>query len=246
MLNSPKEMFKIYPIIQIDYVFNNNIFYILCVLFIILLMYYWGTNEYSIIPSNYGIICESFYYSVQNKINKTIKKDNYLVLLLVIFNFIFISNQIGIVPYSTTPTVEFVQTLFVSLSIVLGLLILGFIKFKLLLLSIFLPSGTPKFQIPQMILLEIIALKSRIISLGQRLAINLIVGHLLLKVIASAIYLLSQMPIYIGEYYITYYLLIIPKLFIIKFIKLEQAISYIQAYIFMFIIQITKNDISLT
>ena len=64
MLNSPKEMFKIYPIIQIDYVFNNNIFYILCVLFIILLLYYWGTNEYSIIPSNYGIICESFYYSV--------------------------------------------------------------------------------------------------------------------------------------------------------------------------------------
>ncbi len=245
MLISPKEMFKIYPIININLILSNNVFYILCVLLLIISLYYFTTNDYYIIPTNYTLISESFYYSIQNKINKTIKKDNYQPLLLTIFHFIFISNLIGIIPYSTTPTVEFILTLFISISIILGLLIYAILKFQFKIISIFLPSGTPNFQIPLKILLEIIALKSRIISLGQRLAINLIVGHLLLKILTSALYLLSQIPLYINNYYITYYLLIIPKLFIILFIMLEQAISYIQAYIFMFIIQITKNDISL-
>ena len=70
-----------------------------------------------------------------------------------------------------------------------------------------------------MVILEIIAYVSRTISLGLRLAINLITGHVLLKVIIGFIwlgYLKGVNPL----------ILAIPLLFLTVYLCLEILISY--------------------
>ncbi|KAJ2996084.1 hypothetical protein HDV02_000184 [Globomyces sp. JEL0801] len=105
----------------------------------------------SLVSNNYGIMSESLMRTI----------------LLMIENFV------GLLPYSTTPTVEFVMSLSLAFS---------------LLMAIFLPSGTPTALIIPLIVLELLAFIFRIISLGLRLSINMITGHLLLAVIIGFIW----------------------------------------------------------
>jgi F-type H+-transporting ATPase subunit a len=113
----------------------------------------------------------------------------FLPLFYSIFHLILFSNLLGLVPYSSTPTVEIVMTLSIAFTLLMGILLFGFLTHKLYLLAIFLPGGTPLGLIPLMIILEILAYLSRTLSLGLRLAINLITGHILAKVCAGFLWL---------------------------------------------------------
>jgi F-type H+-transporting ATPase subunit a len=55
----------------------------------------------------------------------------------------------------------------------------------------FIPSGVPPFIAPFLFLIEIVSFFIRVLSLSIRLFINLLAGHLLLKVIASVIVLVG-------------------------------------------------------
>jgi F-type H+-transporting ATPase subunit a len=90
-----------------------------------------------------------------------------------------------------------------------------------------------------MIILEIVAYLSRTLSLGLRLAINLITGHILAKVIAGFIWL--------GYVKGTSIFIISVGLFLLTlFLTLEVLVAYLQAYIFLFISLLTLKDISMT
>ena len=117
------------------------------------------------------------------------KYSIYLPLFYSLFHIILFSNFLGLLPYSTTSTVELVMTLSIAFTLLIGILLIGFLTHKLHLLAIFLPSGTPLGLVPIMIFLEILAYIFRIISLGLRLAINMITGHTLVKVIVGGIWL---------------------------------------------------------
>lgn len=92
-------------------------------------------------------------------------------------------------PYSSTPTVELIMTLSIAFTLLGGIMLVGFLTHKLYLLAIFLPAGTPVFLIPLMVFLEVLAYIIRTMSLGLRLGINLITGHILVKVIVGFIWL---------------------------------------------------------
>lgn len=111
----------------------------------------------------------------------------YLPLILALFNAILFSNFIGLIPYSFTPTVEVVYTLALAFTLLIGLLLLAAIYQRYHLFAVFLPAGTPLSLIPLLVLLEVIAYLFRTLSLGLRLAINLITGHVLAKVGVSFI-----------------------------------------------------------
>lgn len=81
------------------------------------------------------------------------------------------------------------MTLSFSFCLTIGFALLGFLTHSSNLLSLFLPTGTPLGLIPLMVALEINAFLSRTLSLGLRLAINLITGHILVKVIAGFLWL---------------------------------------------------------
>lgn len=187
-----------------------------------------------VIPNNWQLINESLYYTILSllKTNLSINKLFYFPLIFTIFYMIFISNFVGLIPYSTTASTEIIITLFIAFGLLPGIFIFGIFNHGLThIVYLFLPAGTPIFLLPLMIPLEILAYITRTLSLGLRLAVNLITGHILVKICLS---LGINLPIY---------LLFLPILFIIAFLALEVLIAYLQAYIFVFITIITLRDI---
>lgn len=175
---SPKEQYIINPLFTINLTINNVIFYFKLGALITILLGK-GINQDKILSNNWGIMSESLYRTILLMIENFVgvKYTIYLPLFYSIFNIVLFSNILGLVPYSSTPTVEIVMTLAISFTLLIGILLIGFLTHKLYLLAIFLPSGTPLGLIPVKIFLEILAYFFKILSLGLRLSINLITGH---------------------------------------------------------------------
>jgi len=233
------EAYVIYPIFSLNFVINNVIFYLILAALLTILLGK-GIMKGNIISNNWGLISESLFRSILLMIENVAgpKMSIYLPLFYSIFNLVLFSNLLGLVPYSTTPTVELVMTLSIAFTLLMGLLLVGFLTHKLYLLGIFIPGGTPLGLVPLLVLLEIIAYIFRTISLGLRLAINLITGHLLLKVSIGFVWL--------GYIKGTSFLILaIPLILLTVFLSLEILIAYLQAYILVFITIITLKDVSM-
>jgi F0F1-type ATP synthase membrane subunit a len=87
-----------------------------------------------------------------------------------------------------------------------------------------------------MILLELLAYLTRTISLGLRLAVNMITGHILAKVCLGFIW---------SAYLSSIGLFLLPLFLLSLFLALELLIAYLQAYIFTFISCITIKDMAI-
>jgi F0F1-type ATP synthase membrane subunit a len=59
----------------------------------------------------------------------------------------------------------------------------GIVKLKLSFLNLFLPSGTPFFISPFVIIIELISYVARLFSLSIRLFANIMAGHTLIKIL---------------------------------------------------------------
>ena len=66
-----------------------------------------------------------------------------VALIYTVFHLILWSNLLGLIPYSSTPTVEIIMTLSLALTLLIGVLLVGLLGHKLLLLAAFIPAGTP-------------------------------------------------------------------------------------------------------
>ena len=163
----------------------------------------------------------------------------YYPLIYTIFHLILFSNLIGMVPYSSTPTVEIILTLSIALTLLIAVLLVGFLSNGVVLLAAFIPAGTPLALVPLMIVLELVAYVTRTLSLGLRLAVNMITGHILAKVCVGFIWVaylkgLSSLVISLP--------LLVP---LTVFLGLELLIAYLQAYILTFITCITIKDMAI-
>jgi ATP synthase subunit 6 len=191
MLFSPMEQFTIFPILSLSFTLNNVVLYLLIAALISPLLIYIGTSRGRVaLPSGWGVISETLYRTILSTVVNSLGKasTSYFPLLYSLFYLILFSNLIGLVPYSSTPTVEFVITLTLSITLLIGVLILGFISHNVLLAAAFLPAGTPLPLTLLLVVIEVIAYTTRTLSLGLRLAVNLITGHVLCKVVLGFVY----------------------------------------------------------
>ena len=108
--------------------------------------------------------------------------------------------------------------------------LLGFVLHGLHFLSLFLPTGTPWWLAPLMILIELFAYLARPVSLSLRLAANMVAGHVLIKVIAGFIVSMA------------FYLKIVPIPFVSILIGFEIFVAILQAYIFTILSCVYLND----
>ena len=235
---SPLDQFEIRDLIS----FNANLLgnlhlsltniglYLTISIFIILTYSLLSTNNNKIIPNNWSISQESIYATVHgiviNQINSN-KGQMFFPLMYVLFVFILINNLIGLVPYSFASTSHFVLTFSLSFTIVLGATILGFQRHGLKFFSLFVPSGCPLALLPLLVLIEFISYLSRNVSLGLRLAANILSGHMLLSILSGFTYNIMTSGI------LFFFLGLIPLAFIIAFSGLELAIAFIQAQVFV-------------
>src|ERR1700755_174599 len=148
-------------------------------------------------------------------------------LMYVLFIFILINNLIGMIPYSFASTSHFVLTFSLSFTVVLGATILGFQKHGLKFFSLFVPAGCPLALLPLLVLIEFISYLARNVSLGLRLAANILSGHMLLNILSGFTYNIMNKGL------IYFFLGLIPLLFIIAFSGLDIGIAFIQAQVFV-------------
>ena len=151
----------------------------------------------------------------------------YFPFMYTLFIFILINNLIGMVPYSFASTGHFALTFALSFTIVLGATILGFQKHGLKFFSLLVPAGCPLPLLPLLVLIEFISYLARNVSLGLRLADNVLSGHMLLNILAGFTYNIM------GNGFVYFFLGLLPLAFIIAFSGLEIAIAFIQAQVFV-------------
>lgn len=229
------EQYEIYSLFGIHLEINQIVFYLFISTILIIAMNYALTDN--IISNHWNILIESLYRTILSMVENYLGYANikYFPLIFTIFHLILFSNFLGLIPYSSTSTVEFAITLTISFTLLIGIFIIGFIHHQFYLFAVFIPAGTPLGLIPFMIFLEVIAYFTRLISLGLRLSVNMITGHILTKVCINFIWLG-----YING--TSFLILIIPLALLTLFLCLEILIAYLQAYIFTFITCITFRD----
>jgi F-type H+-transporting ATPase subunit a len=235
---SPLDQFEIRDLLSLDisllgnthFSLTNIGLYLLISIFIIISYSLLATNNNKIIPNNWSISQETLYSTVYsiviNQINAN-KGQVYFPFIYSLFIFILINNLIGMVPYSFAPTAHFILAFSISFTVVLGATILGFQKHGLKFFSLFVPSGCPLGLLPLLVLIEFISYLSRNVSLGLRLAANILSGHMLLSILGGFTYNIMTSGL------IFFFLGLLPLAFIIAFSGLELAIAFIQAQVFV-------------
>lgn len=189
-----------------------------------------NNNYNKLISNNTSAYQESIYatiYSIViNQINSKSGKV-YFPFILALFLFILSSNLTGMVPYSFTSTSHFILTFSLSFTIVLGTTILGLKLHNTKFFSLFVPAGCPLGLLPLLVLIETISYLARYVSLGLRLAANVLSGHMLLNILSGFTYNIMKSG------FIFFFLGLLPLLFIIAFSGLELGIAFIQAQVFV-------------
>ena len=90
-----------------------------------------------------------------------------------------------------------------------------------------MPAGCPLVLLPLLVFIETISYLSRNISLGLRLAANILSGHMLLSILSSFTFNMMSSGI------VMFLLSLLPLTFIIAFSGLEVAIALIQSQVFV-------------
>jgi len=189
-----------------------------------------SNNNNRVVSNAWSVYQESIYATVHSIVVGQIndkKGQIYFPFMYVLFLFILVNNLIGMVPYSFASTSHFVLTFSLSFTIVLGATILGFSKHGLEFFSLFVPAGCPLGLLPLLVLIEFISYLARNVSLGLRLAANILSGHMLLNILSGFTYNIMTSG------FIFFFLGFFPLAFIIAFSGLELGIAFIQAQVFV-------------
>nr|YP_010632392.1 ATP synthase subunit 6 [Lepraria finkii]WBP63110.1 ATP synthase subunit 6 [Lepraria finkii] len=236
--HSPLDQFEIRNFLSLDAPILANLhlsltnigLYLTIAASIILVLNLSATNYNKVIANNWSISQESIYATIHsiviNQINAN-KGQVYFPFIYALFIFILVNNLIGMVPYSFASTSHFILTFFISFTVVLGATILGFQKHGLKFFSLFVPAGCPLGLLPLLVLIEFISYLARNVSLGLRLAANILSGHMLLNILSGFAYNIMTSG------FIYFFVGLIPLAFIIAFSGLELGIAFIQAQVFV-------------
>lgn len=193
-MENPLEQFEIKKIIPfnvggVDLSFTNSALCMVITLTFIVLVFSLALQKRDIIPTKKQAFAESVYDFIQGIIGETIGRDGvkYFSLIFTMFTFIACGNILGLFPYSFTFTshiaaVGALSVFCLILNIIFGLKRRGFGYFRT-----FFPEGLPWIMAPLIIPVETLSLLAKPFSLTIRLAVNMSIGHIMLKVLGTFI-----------------------------------------------------------
>lgn len=232
-ISSPLEQFEIHPFLKLgigwlDFSITNSTLTLGLILTLFTTFYLLTLQTPQLIPTRWQNVAEMLYEFVTTFIKEQIgeKGAPYFPFVFTLFTFILLCNGLGMIPYSFTVTTHFVITFFLSLTVFIGVTLMGFQYHGLSFLGIFLPSGTSLALAPLMILIEVISYFAKAISLAVRLAANMMAGHTLLHILSGFAWkmLLTGSILTIAA--------LVPTAIVFILIPLELAIAFLQAYVF--------------
>nr|AFA45719.1 ATP synthase F0 subunit 6 [Cercopithecus ascanius ascanius] len=169
----------------------------------------------------------------QMMITHNAKGQTWSLMLVSLIIFITMTNLLGLLPHSFTPTTQLSMNLAMAIPLWAGTVIMG-LRFKTKhSLAHLLPQGTPTPLIPMLVLIETTSLLIQPVALAVRLTANITAGHLLMHLIGSTV--LTLLTINLPIALLTYTLLALLTI-------LEIAVALIQAYVFTLLISLYLHN----
>nr|AHN49904.1 ATP synthase F0 subunit 6 [Lophocebus aterrimus] len=191
-----------------------------------------------LIPTSKYLINNQLITIQQNLIKLTLKQmmmhhstkgQSWSLMLMSLITFITVTNLLGLLPHSFTPTTQLSMNLAMAIPLWAGTIIAG-LRFKTKSsLAHILPQGTPTPLIPMLVVIETISLLIQPMALAVRLTANITAGHLLMHLIGNTMLTLSTISL--SATLLTSMLLTLLTI-------LEIAVALIQAYIFTLLVSL--------
>ncbi len=244
MIYTPLEQFSIISYIpfhigNVYLSFTNSSFYLMLTTGLVFLLFYLVTqNGGYLVPSRWQSIVEMIYEFVVSLVDEQIgtKGRKYFPLIFTTFVFLLFNNLIGMIPYSFTATSHFVITFGLSLSLFIGITLVGFQTHGLHFFSFLLPKGAPLALAPLLVVLELVSYCFRAVSLGVRLFANMMAGHTLVKILSGFAWTMLSVG---GVLAVAS---VVPFAVVFALTGLEIGVACLQAYVFTILTCIYLND----
>ena len=198
-----------------------------------------------LVPGRWQMAVETMTGFIDNLLAANIgpKGKTYLPYVFSLFMFILFANILGLLPLGLVGAHAFTFTSHFSATGVLAILsfsivlVVGFWKHGLHFFSLFVPHGTPMPMIPFIFLVELLSFLVRPFSLGLRLFVAMMAGHILLEVLSGFFINSANAGPGWGA------LIGIPSfLLMIGICALELLVAVIQAYVFALLTSLYIND----
>jgi F-type H+-transporting ATPase subunit a len=157
--------------------------------------------------------------------------------------FILFANLLGLMPlglvgaHPFTFTSHFTATGVLAVMSFAIVLIVGFWKHKFHFFSLFVPHGTPLVMIPLIFMIELVSFLVRPFSLGLRLFVAMMAGHVLLEVLSGFVINGINAGLGIGPI-----VSVLSFVLMIAICALELLVAGIQAYVFALLTSLYLND----
>jgi len=162
---------------------------------VLLWVFVLGGMKRELVPGRWQMAVETFTGFIDDLLEANIGKNGkkYVPYIFSLFMFILFANLLGLLPlplamlgvHPFTFTSHFTITGVLAIMTFAIVLIVGFGKHGFHFFSLFVPHGTPVPMIPIIFLIELISFLFRPFSLGLRLFVAMMAGHVLLEVLAS-------------------------------------------------------------
>ena len=242
MASSPLDQFEVHtllsvsaPIINFGVYFTNLALYLMIGSSVLGTIFIYteghvrnGSGSILLVPTRWSVALESLYTSLQGMVSDQIgdTQQIYLPFILSLFTFILTMNLIGNIPYSFSVFTSIILAMSMSITVFLAVTIIGIVTHRVHWFSFFVPGGTPLALVPLLVLIETISYLARAVSLGTRLAANLISGKILAHILAGGLYAFIKKGIFVAI------LTLIPLSIFVALLGLELAVALIQSYVF--------------
>ncbi|HEU5286253.1 MAG TPA: F0F1 ATP synthase subunit A [Sphingomicrobium sp.] len=245
----PMHQFTVEPLLPLnvggyDVSFTNSSLWLLIALVVIYGFMAMGMRR-QLVPNRWQVAVEGLTGFIDDmvKVNIGPEGKKFVPYIFSLFVFILTANLLGLFPLSIIPGQhQFTTTSHFSITGVLAVLsfsivlIVGFWRHGLHFFSLFVPHGTPKVMMPLIAAIEFISFMVRPFSLGLRLFVAMIAGHILMEVFGSFIvtgFNGGAMGVGVG---------LLSFAFIIFVTALELLVCAIQAYVFALLTTLYLND----
>ncbi|HET6942197.1 MAG TPA: F0F1 ATP synthase subunit A [Sphingomicrobium sp.] len=250
--------FTVEPIVPLhiggyDISFTNSSLWLFIALALIWGFFLLGSKR-ELVPGRWQMAAEGVTGFVDNmvKVNIGSEGKKFMPYIFSLFVFILTANFLGLFPLAIVPGLhQFTTTSHFSITGVLAVvsfsivLIVGFWRHKLHFFSLFVPHGTPVVMVPLIFLVELLSFMVRPFSLGLRLFVAMIAGHILMEVFGS--FIVSSTSAFIADPFSGGGLMgllvgLLSFVFIIFVTLLELLVCAIQAYVFALLTTLYLND----
>ena len=235
-MQNPLHQFMIKELIPLELAgynisFTNSSLFMLLATGLIIGFQVWSLKGNTLIPGRLQSLYEMSYdfISTVSVENAGEEAKKYFPFIFSLFMFVLFGNMLGMIPYGFTFTSHIFVTFTLAAIVFVLVTAIGFIRHGMKFFSLLCPEGVPIAVAPLVILIELISYLMRPITLALRLFVNMMAGHMILKLFAAFTVMMGIWGV-------------LPLAVVVGVTAFEFFIAGLQAYVFTILTCVYLND----